>query len=90
MATCSTHDKNRLRSLLPESRPAFGALTELADPRWLKMMEGLGGSGRPLRRRSRDPGREQIAHRRGCHGGGIDATVEVPDRGGEPSSEDSR
>lgn len=43
MVTCSTRDKNRLRSILLESCPAFEALTDLADPHWLKMMESLGG-----------------------------------------------
>ncbi|NBI65195.1 IS110 family transposase, partial [Clostridiales bacterium] len=43
MVACSTRDKNRLRSLLLESCPAFEALTDLADPHWLKMMEALGG-----------------------------------------------
>ena len=43
MVACSTRDKNRLRSLLLERCPAFEALTDLADPHWLKMMEALGG-----------------------------------------------
>ncbi|MEC4273916.1 IS110 family transposase, partial [Adlercreutzia sp. R25] len=43
MVACSTRDKNRLRSLLLESCPAFEALADLADPHWLKMMEALGG-----------------------------------------------
>ena len=41
MVTCSTRDKNRLRSILLESCPAFEALADLADPHWLKMMESL-------------------------------------------------
>lgn len=43
MVACSTRDKNRLRSILLESCPAFEALTDLADAHWLKMMESLGG-----------------------------------------------
>ena len=43
MVVCSTRDKNRLRSILLESCPAFEAMSDLADPRWLKMMESLGG-----------------------------------------------
>lgn len=43
MVTCSTRDKNRLRSILLESCPAFEALADLTDPHWLKMMESLGG-----------------------------------------------
>lgn len=43
MVACSTRDKNRLRSILLESCPAFEALTDLTDPHWLKMMESLGG-----------------------------------------------
>ena len=43
MVACSTRDKNRLRSILLESCPEFEALADLADPRWLRMMESLGG-----------------------------------------------
>lgn len=43
MVACSTRDKNRLRSILPESCPAFEALADPTDPRWLKMMESPGG-----------------------------------------------
>lgn len=43
MVICSTRDKNRLRSILLESCPAFEALADLTDPHWLKMMESLGG-----------------------------------------------
>ena len=31
MVTCATRDKNRLRSILLESRPAFEALADLGD-----------------------------------------------------------
>ena len=43
MVTCATRDKNRLRSILLESCPAFEAMADLADPRWLRMLESLGG-----------------------------------------------
>lgn len=69
MVTCSTRDKNRLRSILLESYLAFEALTDLADTHWLKMMESLGALGHRRRgkgvRRGRNPRREQGAHRRG-------------------------
>lgn len=43
MVTCATRDKNRLRSILLESRPAFEALADLGDRHWLNMLEELGG-----------------------------------------------
>lgn len=43
MVTCSTRDKNRLRSILLESCPAFERLVDLSDPRWINMLEKLGG-----------------------------------------------
>lgn len=43
MINCSTRDKNRLRSILLESCPAFEALVDLTKPYWLKLMESLGG-----------------------------------------------
>ena len=43
MVTCATRDKNRLRSVLLESCPAFESLADLSDPRWLAMLERLGG-----------------------------------------------
>lgn len=43
MVTCATRDKNRLRAVLLESCPAFEALADLSDPRWLRMLEALGG-----------------------------------------------
>ncbi len=43
MVTCATRDKNRLRSVLLESCPAFEAVADLADPHWLSMLEKLGG-----------------------------------------------
>ena len=43
MVTCATRDKNRLRSILLESCPAFEALADLGDRRWLNMLEKLGG-----------------------------------------------
>lgn len=43
LITCSTRDKNRLRSILLESCPAFESLADLSDPGWLSMLEKLGG-----------------------------------------------
>lgn len=43
MVACSTRDKNRLRSILLESCPAFEAAADLSDERWLNMLERLGG-----------------------------------------------
>lgn len=43
MVTCATRDKNRLRSILLESCPAFEALVDLSDARWLSALERLGG-----------------------------------------------
>lgn len=43
MVACATRDKNRLRSVLLESCPAFEALADLSDPHWLAMLGSLGG-----------------------------------------------
>ncbi|WP_418244413.1 IS110 family transposase [Ellagibacter isourolithinifaciens] len=43
MVTCATRDKNRLRSILLESCPAFEALADLGDRHWLNMLGKLGG-----------------------------------------------
>lgn len=43
MVTCATRDKNRLRSILLESCPAFETLADLGDRHWLNMLEKLGG-----------------------------------------------
>lgn len=43
LVTCATRDKNRLRSILLESCPAFEALADLSDAGWLSMLEKLGG-----------------------------------------------
>lgn len=43
MVACATRDKNRLRSVLLESCPAFESLANLSDPHWLSMLEKLGG-----------------------------------------------
>lgn len=43
MVACSTRDKNRLRSILLESCPAFEALADLGDRHWVNMLEKLGG-----------------------------------------------
>jgi transposase len=43
LVACATRDKNRLRSILLESCPAFEALADLSDAHWLSMLEKLGG-----------------------------------------------
>lgn len=43
MVSCSTRDKNRLRSILFESCPPFEALVDLSNPHWIAMLEKLGG-----------------------------------------------
>lgn len=43
MVTCCTRDKNRLRSILLESCPAFEALVDLSDDHWLAVLEKIGG-----------------------------------------------
>ena len=44
LVSCATRDKNRLRSILLESCPAFEALADLGDAHWLAMLERLGGA----------------------------------------------
>lgn len=56
MVTCATRDKNRLRSLLLESCPAFEALVDPSDARWLAALEALGGPWGIL-----DAGRDALA-----------------------------
>lgn len=43
LVASSTRDKNRLRSILLESCPAFEALVDLSDPHCLHMLSELGG-----------------------------------------------
>lgn len=43
MVACATRDKNRLRSVLLESCPAFEAACDPSDPTWLALMERVGG-----------------------------------------------
>lgn len=43
MVACPDRGENGLRSILLESRPAFEAPADLADPRFLKTMGSLGG-----------------------------------------------
>lgn len=43
LVACSTRDKNRLRSILLESCPAFEAAVDLGDRRWVNALERLGG-----------------------------------------------
>lgn len=43
LIACATRDKNRLRSILLESCPAFEARCDLRNGHWLAMLEKLGG-----------------------------------------------
>lgn len=43
LVTCATRDKNRLRSILLESCPAFESLVDLSEPHCLRMLSELGG-----------------------------------------------
>lgn len=43
LIACATRDKNRLRSILLESCPAFEAQCDLRNDHWLAMLEKLGG-----------------------------------------------
>ena len=71
MVSCATRDKNRLRSILLESCPAFEALADLSDPHWLDMLASLGGPwgsstpGRPRSARSRAARTGRRSTRRG-------------------------
>lgn len=69
MVACATRDKNRLRSILLESCPAFEALADLSDAHWLSMLEKLGGPWGVM-----DSGRQALgAVTRGANRAAIDA-----------------
>ena len=82
MITCSTRDKNRLRSILLESCPAFEALVDLADLHWIKLMESLGGPWGIV-----DAGKAAIgATTRGANRARIDAALEAIAASTRPSA----
>lgn len=56
MVTCATRDKNRLRPILLESRPALEALADPSDPRWPRVLARLGGA-----RGAADAGRASLS-----------------------------
>ncbi len=95
MVTCATRDKNRLRSILLESCPAFEALADLGDRHWLNMLEKLGGPWGLHRRREagvrrRHEGREPDED--GCgleRRHGINQTLKATGRRGEPAGQDA-
>lgn len=81
MAACSTRGKNRLRSILLESCPEFEALADLADPRWLRTMESLGGPWGIV-----DAGKAAVgAVTRGANRARIDAAVAAAAASTRPS-----
>ena len=43
LVACATRDKNRLRSVLLESCPAFESLVDLSDPHCLRLLPEVGG-----------------------------------------------
>lgn len=80
MVACATRDKNRLRSVLLEACPAFGALADPSDARWLRMLERLGGPWGVL-----DAGRATVgALTRGADRARIDAAREAAARSPRP------
>lgn len=95
MVTCATRDKNRLRSILLESRPAFEALADLGDRHWLNMLEELGGpwgcidAGKPAFgavTKGANPGEDGCGLER-RHG--INQTPKATGRRGEPAGQDA-
>ena len=81
MVTCATRDKNRLRSILLESCPAFEALADLSDEHWLSMLEKLGGPWGVL-----DAGKQALgAVTRGADRAAIDAAWDAASRSARPS-----
>ena len=81
MVACSTRDKNRLRSILLESCPAFEAMADLSDAHWLRMMESLGGPWGIV-----DAGRASVgAVTRGANRDEIDAAYRAASSSTRPS-----
>lgn len=81
MVSCATRDKNRLRSILLESCPAFEALADLSDPHWLDMLASLGGPWGIL-----DAGKASLgAVTRGANGAKVDAAWEAAASSTRPS-----
>ncbi|MDD7203774.1 MAG: transposase, partial [Coriobacteriales bacterium] len=68
----ATRDKNRLRSILLESCPAFESLVDLSDPHCLRMLSEIGGPWQVL-----DAGKSSVgAVTRGANRARIDALWE--------------
>lgn len=81
MVSCATRDKNRLRSILLESCPAFEALADLSDPHWLDMLASLGGPWGIL-----DAGKASLgAVTRGANRAKVDAAWEAAASSTRPS-----
>jgi len=72
LVTCATRDKNRLRSILLESCPAFESLVDLSEPHCLRMLAELGGPWQIL-----DAGKASLgAVTRGANRASVDALCE--------------
>lgn len=72
LVACATRDKNRLRSVLLESCPAFESLVDLSDPHCLRLLSEVGGPWQVL-----DAGKATVgAVTRGANRERIDALWE--------------
>ena len=81
MVTSATRDKNRPRSILLESCPAFEALVDVCDGKWLAALERLGGPWGIA-----DAGKRRLkAAAKGVPAGRIDAALDAIGRSTRPS-----
>lgn len=82
LIACATRDKNRLRSILLESCPAFEARCDLRNGHWLAMLEKLGGPWGIA-----DAGKAAMgAVTRGANRAGMDAAWDAIPESSRPSA----
>ena len=82
LIACATRDKNRLRSILLESCPAFEAQCDLRNDHWLAMLEKLGGPWGIA-----DAGKAAMgAVTRGANRAGMDAAWDAISESSRPSA----